>query len=333
MKLSRRRALVLIGIIVVVFLTAACDSLRQLPTPAVPAATPAILTPLVTPGPATEQTAVAPTATATIQTTPQPTMTPGPSPTMDPITQVMVSQPARIGALQFSPDGRWRAEALIYDCVAVGGDPAAQKSFELLRVVDVVDGTEYQVDSQFINCGGLGAFGLDVLQWSADGRYLFYTPHREGQPDGGCGPWARTIVAVDTQEWTKTALDQAAASPDGAELAGWVDRELVIIALEGGERGRSPAPLPVEGLGPPVWSPDGARLAYVQTSTFCPAPTGESAVVLVDAATLQSQVVAASVAPEFAAVEWIDAGRLLVTDAAGSRWELDPATGVMTLLP
>jgi hypothetical protein len=162
---------------------------------------------------------------------------------------------------------------------------------------------------------------------------LFYTPHREGGPDGGCGPWARSIVAVDTVDWTRTTLDRAAASPDGALLAGWAGRELVFFSIDEGERGRSSATLPAEGISPPVWSPDGARLAYVQTTSFCPAPSGDSAVVLVDAATLQSQVVAASVAPEFAMVEWIDANRLLVTDAAGSRWELDAATGVMTLIP
>lgn len=328
MNSSRRRAHI-VGIIAIAFLAAGCDRLMPpLITPAVPAATPVIPTPT----PTVEQMALEPTLTATPEATPAPTITPGPSPTMDPLTQIMVSQPARIGSLQVSSDGR-RAEVVIYDCIALLDDPATQQAFELLRVVDNAEGKEYQIDSQLINCGGLGAFGLDILQWSADGRYLFYTPHREGGPDGGCGPWARSIVAVDTADWTRLTLDQAATSPHGALLAGWLGRELVIFSIDEGERGRTAATLPAEGISPPIWSPDGARLAYVQTSGFCPAPAGDSAIVLVDATTLQSQVVAASVAPEFATVEWIDANRMLITDAAGSRWELDATTGVLTLIP
>jgi hypothetical protein len=316
---------------IVLALLSGCGGLiPSIPTPAVPAATPVIPTPLLTPLSTSEPVVIEPTLTATPVVTPAPTITPGPSPTMDPLTQIMVSQPARIGALAVSPDGR-RAEVLIYDCVAVGDDPAMQQSFELLRIVDVAAGMEYQIDSQLINCGGLGAFGLDILQWSADGRYLFYTPHREGGPDGACRPWARSIVAVNTADWTRTTLDQAAASPDGTKLAGWLESRELVIYGDGGELGRVAAAGTPPNVSLPVWSPDGSALAYLQFSSSCGEAAGESAVALVDAATLESRVLVTQTTPEFESVEWIDQGRLLLTGLLDSgRWVYDLATGQLS---
>lgn len=341
MNLSACRAritILIIAIIALIPLLAGCNSLNPpIPTRALPAVMPSVSVPAITPAPATDApTTAAPpalTATPTPDWTPEPTVTPGPSPTSDPVSLVMIGQTARHGALQASPDGAKRAEVAIYDCIATGEDPNVRQSFEILRIIALDDTTEYQLDSQFINCGGLGAFGLDILGWSADSRYLLYTPHREGQPDGGCRPWARSIVLVDTVEWTHAPLDQAVASPDGTRLAGWQGRDLVLISPERGELGRAPAPLPNEGLHPPVWSPDGSRLAYLQTSSFCPVAAGDSAVIVVDGTTLQTDVAATLGAPEFAAVEWIDASRLRLTAVDNTRWELDLTTGGLFQIP
>ncbi len=327
MKRFTLRARVFIGSLIITLL-AGCEGLiPPLPTPAAPASVPSAP---VSPATATDlptETPAPPTATLAPPVTPEFTVTPGPSPTSDPIDLVMIGQDYRLHALQLSPDGAKRAEVVIYNCIATGDNPDDRQSFEFLRVVYLDNGVEVQLDNQFISCGGLGAYGLDILGWSADSRFLLYTPHRAGQPDGGCRPWARSVVLADTVELALTPLDQAAASPDGTKLAGWQGRELVVIAPESGELGRAAAPLPQEGLHPPVWSPDGARLAYLLTSTFCPAAAGDSAVVVVDAATMQPTVAAVLGAPEFASVEWIDASRLRLIGADGSRWEADLTTG------
>ena len=69
---------------------------------------------------------------------------------------------------------------------------------------------EYQIDSQLLNCGGLGAFGLAPLFWGADGQTLWYTTAREGGPDGACRPWVRPMTRVDVTDWSVVTLDQAA---------------------------------------------------------------------------------------------------------------------------
>lgn len=270
----------------------------------------------------------APTATPTITPTPEPTITPGPSPTPEPAALLVAAARPRLAAgILPSPDGSRRAEVLIYDCAPVGDDPAP-RSLEVLRVVEPATDMEYQLDSQFINCEGLGAFGLQPLAWSADGRYLIYTGAREGQPDGGCRPWTRDVVRVDLVDLAATPLAQAAFSPDGAKLAGWLERELVVYALDGGELGRVAAAETPPNVGPPVWSPDGSALVFLQYTSFCGEVAGESAVVLVDGTTLTPRVLFTSSAPEFASVEWLDEGRLLLTGLLnGGRWVYELATG------
>ena len=53
-----------------------------------------------------------------------------------------------------------------------------------------------QVDSQLINCGGLGAYGFRGLCWSPDSSYFYYDMAREGVPDGS-GSWAPPIRQLD----------------------------------------------------------------------------------------------------------------------------------------
>jgi len=262
--------------------------------------------------------------------TPEPTITPGPSPTPAPEALLVAAVEPRLAAVLPAPDDMKRAEVIIYDCAAIGDDPNP-RSLEILRIVDPAAATEYQIDSQFINCGGLGAFGLEPLAWGASGRAFYYTPAREGGPDGACRPWVRSIVRADLADWTLTTLEQAAGSPDGTRIAGWVNGELLVFALDGGELGRSaPAALP-PFVGPPVWSPDGAALAYLQYTTGCGETAGESAVVLVDGTTFAPRVLLTSAAPEFAAVEWLDVGRLQLTALnSEQRWVYDLATGQLS---
>ena len=83
-------------------------------------------------------------------------------PTPAPEALLVAAVEPRLAAVLPAPDDMKRAEVIIYDCAAIGDDPNP-RSLEILRIVDPAAATEYQIDSQFINCGGLGAFGLERL--------------------------------------------------------------------------------------------------------------------------------------------------------------------------
>lgn len=112
-----------------------------------------------------------------------------------------------------SPDGAWQAEITMYGCVATGNgsEDGGEYAFEALYLARTGTGSPAQMDSQLINCGGLGAYGFQGLCWSPDSRYFYYDTAREGVPDGS-GEWTAPIrqLEVDSgmiQELTsKTAV-------------------------------------------------------------------------------------------------------------------------------
>ena len=334
--------------LVLLFALAACDgqlpSLTQRATPAPTAASSDVAPSAVaTAAPTVEPTPTVVVVTPTITPTPAPTNTPGPSPTPEPAALIVAAGEPRLRGALPSPDGALLAEVFVYPCPPAGdkatsesatGEIQTPQSLEILNVVDAAADVEYQIDSQLLNCGGLGAFGLEPLTWGADGQVLWYTTAREGGPDGACRPWARPMTYFDLAGWSSATLDQAALSPDGTQVAGWQEGELVVYALDGDAIGRAtPAALP-PNVGPPIWSPDGAALVYLQFTSFCGETPGESAVVLLDAATLESRVLVTQSAPEFESVSWPEAGRLELAGLLDSgRWVFDLTTETLSAAP
>jgi hypothetical protein len=106
-----------------------------------------------------------------------------------------------------SPDGAWQADVLAYECTPVGDTDTL--AYEQLRLSPSGGGESTTVAAQVINCGGLGAYGFAPLEWSADGRYLYYTDAREGVPDGQ-GDWSRTILRYDTLTGVIAQVDAVA---------------------------------------------------------------------------------------------------------------------------
>lgn len=129
-----------------------------------------------------------------------PSVTATPTPdaaTRDTITAVMAgTQP--VTQTFTSPNGVWRAEITMYGCVATGiGDEGGDEyAFEALHLARSSAGAPAQVDSQLINCGGLGAYGFRGLCWSPDSRYFYYDMAREGVPDGS-DEWTAPIRQLE----------------------------------------------------------------------------------------------------------------------------------------
>ncbi len=159
------------------------------------------------------------------------TATPAPQPTPDPTTQAIIAAVQAAGepttTAYVAPDGQRRVELAIFACAPTdSGDVYAYETASLTRT----DGAAAIVDSQLINCGGLGAYGFDGLFWSADGRHFYYTTAREGVPDG-CGDWQPPIQRLDVTVGASDPLYDIGESPDAAALTAWVEEHRVACTL------------------------------------------------------------------------------------------------------
>jgi hypothetical protein len=229
-------------------------------------------------------------------------------------------------AVYASPDEQLQVELLRSDCTPMGADEMA---YEQLRLQPAGGGETQLLADQLLFCGGLGAFGLEGLYWSSDSRYFFYTTAREGQPDGGCGPWRRPIVRVDVIDGGREELAEGTSSPDGALTASGVGQDLAVWGRDQADILRVPAEVPRAYTGPIAWAPDGQSLVYLRWQSFCPSyersylvrldlPAGEQSVLLDDAT------------PVFADVVWESAIVLRLTDTDGQAWLYDTAADTLT---
>lgn len=294
--------------------------------------------PTATPTP----TAITPTLTATIS----PTATADISPTVaEPIvptattstiaatpdiaeTVAALSEP-RVYAPLLSPDGKWRAEAVIYDCVSVNGE--GEKAYEQLRLIQVQEGVELVADSQLLNCGGLGSFGFAGLYWSPNSRYFYYTDAREGVPDG-CGYLHRPVVRLDATNLDIEHLGGGPLSPDGTRIATSQRKEIVVWDINEGELSRIPAIASDAATGPIAWSPDNNALVYLQNDSYCPFP-GKSYVVLIDLLERESTLLLESDSPSFSGASWDRPGMLRLIDGEGKQWSYTFTSEELKMLP
>ena len=213
-------------------------------------------------------------------------------------TIVANRQPETINTV-LSPDGKWKAEVVRWECIQVGD---AEQAYEELQLIQVNDGAEQVVDTQLQTCGGVGAYGLGIQLWSANSRYLYYTPAREGRPDGSCWYWYRPLVALEVETGQKTPLREGPQSANLSMLAFWEGDDLVVWSFATGETQRIPKALPGLQPGPITWAADSQALAYIQNgSGDC--SFGKSALVRVDLPTGQPSVLLESEAPSFTQAE------------------------------
>ena len=288
------------------------------------------IAPTAAPTPAAQDTpTVAAPATSIEATETAPPLEPTPDATAL-IDSVMAHSGRHSLSTIASPDGQWRVESVRSDCTPIRGDSLAYEQLVLHRT-DTGE-TRVLVD-QLLYCGGLGAFGLEPLYWSSDSRYLFYTPAREGQPDGGCGPWHRPIVRLDVRGGGREELAEGTTSPDGALTASALGPELAIWSRDQIEILRFPAAVPGKLIGALAWAPDGQSLAYLQRESFCPPDSGPSALVRLDLPGGQQTVLLDAPTPVFTGVGWDTPTELRLTDTDGKTWLYDLATKTLTPAP
>ncbi|HSF83481.1 MAG TPA: hypothetical protein VLA49_19740 [Anaerolineales bacterium] len=283
-------------------------------------------------------TATTPTLTATTTRTPTPTRSPtpqatrtktaSPQPTADAQSRLLTEVPPRIYGSYPSPDGNWEVQVIIYDCTSVDPDAPWGNSLEQLVLIRLADSTRTVLDDQFINCGGLGASGLEGRFWSNDSKFFFYTSAREGVPDG-CGYfWARPLLRVDITDPNPIRFGSSVISPDGKMIAAWISGQLEIWETSGDQIAMAQIPVSAASIGPIVWSPDNRSVAYLLSEEQC--MDGETYVVTVAIADMEPVLVLTSEDPGFFDLSWDTRDTLTLLDRERIAWSLNLMTGQLT---
>jgi hypothetical protein len=198
---------------------------------------------------------------------PTTTPTPLPSPTPDLQATLVATVTPVTFASYLSPDGVWQVEIVRYDCATIQDD-GMEYSYEEIRLMNTSSQETIIMDRQFGFCGGLGAYGLDGVNWSLDSRYFYYTPHREGGPDG-CGYFVPNVLRYDVTTGKTLGLGLATAAPDGNTYASWAwnrdqtEQKLRIWSLDASEIREWSPYQPTQENGPIAWSPDGREFIYL----------------------------------------------------------------------
>jgi hypothetical protein len=244
-----------------------------------------------------------------------------------PATVIAYSPPSR-HETYVAPNGKWQAELFIYDCIAV--DTGFLIAYERLQIVTLNNGDQNEADRQMINCGGLGAYGLEGLFWSSNSRYFYYTIAREGAPDG-CGFWLRPINRIDTESWAVEHLGGALFSPDETKLAAWQDKEMLVWNVDGGVIARIEAAIADVASGPMAWSPDSKALVYLQNLSYC--PPEQSYGVYFDFVETEQKLLFESKVPSFISMIWEAPERLELSTPNGEKWEYSFVTEELRVVP
>ena len=264
---------------------------------------------------------------ATQTASPQPA-TPALTPTLDALGTVVASQQPRVESYP-SPDGRWIAEILAYECIRVSEEQ--ENAYHELRFTEVATGQQSAVDSQFLFCGGLGASGLGGRFWSADSRFFYYTDALTGVPDG-CGYFTSPYLRVDTQDLSVEYLGMGSTSPDERKLAVWWEGEsgvrengmLAIWDIQGELLGIAMIPPPIVLAGPIAWSPDSRSVAFLTSEGSC--PLGLTALGRMELDMMIPVIILQSADPSFGGLNWDAPGLVTLTDEQGGSWTYNFAT-------
>ncbi len=273
-----------------------------------------------------------PRLTKTPTQAPTSTTTPIPSPTFDLVTAVKANQQPVLYASYPSPDGMWRVDIILYDCVKVV-DGGGENAYEQMILVDLASKDEQVANDQLQYCGGLGAYGFEGRYWSPNSRYFYYTDARQGIPDG-CGYWDTPLSRFDVASMQSERLGTGTLSPDGSMVAIWdsTQQAIIIYDINNGEIIRFSPINASAGPGPIIWSPVSQSLVYLQVDSWCPV-SGMSYLVQADLSDSGQSLLLESQNPTFADAEWDDTDVLRLFDQDGKAWRYNLLTGELTLVP
>ena len=234
-----------------------------------------------------------------------------------------------------SPDGKWTANVIVALPV-ISSTTVSNQYYTRLELLKT-DGTKWTIVDEWSEWG-LGYTIPSPLQWSHDGKYLYFT--NKPIPDG-------CAVFVNGADLHRVDLDSGSVSPvvpsvglwlslspDETMLAyiGYGDRGLVIRDLATGtEREIKLNPGQEYQAGHITWSPDGSSIVLALAIHPCSTDWADStSIVHVDVATLEQVTLIQEDKRLFVPVEWTMADQVLLKDGKGDYWFMDATTGQVT---
>ena len=226
-----------------------------------------------------------------------------------------------------SPDQAWTATGMV-----ATPQNGGEQYYTELRVTNA-DGTIIWTPVAGWSNFGLGYTTPQVVHWSADGRYLYFTnaPH----PDG-CALFtnASDLQQLDLGAGTVTEIlppdriSVLAAAPDGT-MAYITQTTLGLLdplskTIKETTYDFAAATVQVGDL---TWSSNGQQLAYVVATDPCLPPTWRHAIYTVDRQGENLRLVLPADERRLRIVDWIDESYLLLTDLDSKQWVLDLESG------
>jgi hypothetical protein len=220
-----------------------------------------------------------------------------------------------------SPDGKWLAEVIRYDCIAYQHPSYVERiAYEQLKLINLSDGTEQTIEDQLQNCDGIGGGGLKGLHWSPNNRYFYYTDWREGIPES-CGNYAVPMIyRFDTLTQENFTIGGGHISPDQLKLAMWQRNDIVIWDLDQGEVGRVESLTRVRFNGEISWSPDSQSIVYLQTEWDCAPDYGKTYLTRLDLSNMSQELLLEHDSPGFGSVRWDTMNQLTLRDGYNNEW-------------
>jgi Tol biopolymer transport system component len=244
-------------------------------------------------------------------------------------------------SLTISPDGRWRVVAQASAPVIVGEDemeefPSGAKYQVRLTVESTDSDLVWEVVDEWRN-SGLGADYPGPLQWSADGRYLFFT--NIPQPDGcsvfvnGGDLWRLDLQTGEVAQLLPFVGMAMALSPESRTLAYYrssYEENFHLHDLASGETSSLYLPDygdPWQQMGGISWSPDGRQLVLIQVLDPCGARL--TAVVRLDLDEGEFVTLIEPDERDFRLLNWLRDREIRLLDGDGRVWYLETTSGIL----
>lgn len=258
-------------------------------------------------------------------------------PVATPVTTPLASSTPDLTGMQteswFStaPDEQWTAIGLV-----ALPQPGGDQYYTELRVKKADGNSEWAPVAGWSNFG-LGYTTPRPLQWSPDGRYLYFT---NAPVADGCALFvnASDLQRLDLTDGSVKAILppnttwSLALAPDGKTVAYQKGDELYLLDLET----MNDSTIKVEKAEPNaqwgnfVWTPDSQKVAFTIAYQPCLPPEWSHSLLVMDTQSATLTTVIEKDPRRLSIVGWMDAQHLLLTDTERALWLLDMDAGAIT---